>query len=139
MNLRASFPEAQGRHWEDAELLYARQRWGNADQLFGLSAECGLKAVMARHGMPLNASGHPLEHRHRKHIQALWAKFKRFSEHRAAAYVRALPPASPFSDWSHHNRYSGTGYTDRAAVDRHRGAARHIRQMVRLMEQDGMP
>ena len=40
------FADAHRRHWEDAELLHDHGRWANADQLYGFSAECGLKAVM---------------------------------------------------------------------------------------------
>ena len=53
MTLTVNFTEAHRRHWKDAKLLYAHRRWGNADHLFGFSAECGLKAVMTRLGMPL--------------------------------------------------------------------------------------
>ncbi len=136
MNLMAHFPKAHWRHWEDAELLYAHERWGNADHLFGFSAECGLKAVMASHGMPLDASGHPGESSHRKHIQDLWGVFEQFIRYHAAAYLRGLPPGSPFSDWSHQNRYSAMGHSGRAAVDRHREAARGILRMVRLLDED---
>lgn len=44
--LGTDFVDAHERHWRDAELLWQHQRWANADQLYGLSAECGLKALM---------------------------------------------------------------------------------------------
>ena len=44
----ANFVDAHHRHWEDAQLLFRNHRWANADQLYGLCAECGLKAVMRR-------------------------------------------------------------------------------------------
>ena len=53
----ADFVDAHRRHWEDAELLFDHQRWANADQLYGLSAECGLKAVMQILGMPVDDQG----------------------------------------------------------------------------------
>lgn len=136
MNLMAHFPKAHWRHWEDAELLFAHRRWGNADHLFGFSAECGLKAIMARHGMALDAFGHPRESSHRKHIRDLWAEFDHFMKRRPSEYRRFLPPGRPFSDWSHQDRYSDSGYSDRAAVERHRAAARGILRMVRSLEQD---
>lgn len=40
----ADFPDAHARHWQDAERLAQAGRWANADQLYGYSAECGLKA-----------------------------------------------------------------------------------------------
>ncbi len=42
----AAFADAHRRHWEDAELLFAHERWSNSDQLYGFSAERGLKTVM---------------------------------------------------------------------------------------------
>ncbi len=136
MNLMAHFPKAHWRHWEDAELLYAHERWGNADHLFGFSAECGLKAVMAKYGMPLDAFGHPRESSHRKHIQDLWEVFEQLISDHGAASLGDLPAGSPFSDWSHRDRYSAQGYACRAAVDRHREAARSILRLVRLVGED---
>ena len=43
--MNEDFLDAHLRHWTDAELLYAAQRWANADHLYGISAECGLKGL----------------------------------------------------------------------------------------------
>lgn len=59
MTLPVDFVDAHRRHWADAELLFDHERLGNADQLYGFSAECGLKAVMTGLGMPLDPSGRP--------------------------------------------------------------------------------
>jgi len=37
------FLDPHDRHWEDGERLFGVSRWANADHLYGLSAECGLK------------------------------------------------------------------------------------------------
>ncbi len=140
MTQTMDFVAAHRRHWEDAELLLDHERLGNADHLYGFSAECGLKAVMTRLGMPLEPSGDPREREHRKHIQELWPVFKSFAEERAGSvYLRQLPRGTPFSDWSHHARYSRTGCSGENAVDQHRDAARDILRMVMLAEQDGTP
>ena len=138
MTLPADFFEAHRRHWGDAEVLYGHERLGNADHLYGFSAECGLKAVMTKLGMPLDRFGGPSEDRHKKHIQHLWAVFERFATARdGSVYLRELPSRTPFSGWSHHDRYSGTGHLGGNAVARHREAARGILRMVELAEQDG--
>ena len=67
----ADFVDAHHRHWTDAELLFERDRWANADQLYGFSAECGLKAVMKTFGMPVDETGTPEEREHRVHVQDL--------------------------------------------------------------------
>ena len=67
----ADFADAHRRHLEDAELLFDRERWAKADHLYGLSAECGLKAVMRSLGMPVDAVGMPREREHRQHMPDL--------------------------------------------------------------------
>ena len=58
----ADFHDAHRRHWQDAELLRKHGRWANADQLYGFSAECGLKAVMKALGMAVDSMGVPELH-----------------------------------------------------------------------------
>jgi hypothetical protein len=49
--MQADFLDAHERHWQDAELLLTNQRLANADHLYGMSAECGLKRLMLAFGM----------------------------------------------------------------------------------------
>ncbi len=46
--MQADFLDAHERHWQDAELLLTNQRLANADHLYGMSAECGLKRLCSR-------------------------------------------------------------------------------------------
>lgn len=59
MTLPVDFADAHRRHWGDAELLFRSRRLGNADHLYGLSAECGLKAVAEGLEMPVAPSRLP--------------------------------------------------------------------------------
>lgn len=136
MTLPADFADAHRRHWGDAEFLFTSERLGNADHLYGLSAECGLKAVMERLGMPLDARGRPPS-RYATHVQDLWPQFVAFaSGHGGARYVEELPAGTPFADWSHHDRYAREGHSGGAAVAGHRVAAKGIRRMVQAAEMD---
>lgn len=136
MTLPVDFADAHRRHFGDAELLFMSERLGNADHLYGLSAECGLKAVMERLGMPVDATGLPPK-RYMKHVQELWPQFEAFaSRHGGARYVEELPVGSPFADWSHNDRYARGGYSGEDAVGRHRVAANGIRRMVQAAEMD---
>ena len=127
------FVDAHRRHWTDAELLYGRERWPNADHLYGLSAECGLKAVMQRLGMPAKIC-----RKYRKHVDELWPKFEDFAQERdGARYLELRPDGKPFADWSIHDRYANRKHFDQGRVGPHREAAQGIRVMVRSMEQDG--
>ena len=132
----ADFTDAYSRHWEDAELLYGNRRWANADQLYGFSAECGLKAVMIVLGMQVDDAG-PVELKYRKHVQDLWPIFQQFAADRnEAEYMSLLPNGEPFSDWSHHDRYAHRENFKKANVEPHRRAAQGIQQMMECAAQD---
>ena len=139
----ADFTDAHHRHWQDAELLFANGRWPNADQLYGFSAECGLKTVMQALGMPVDpTTGNPAQSAHRKHVQDLWpefAKFVAFTQGRKGGrYLHLLPGGKPFASWSHHDRYVNRRSFPKQDVEQHQKAARGIRRMVRRAIQDGL-
>lgn len=129
----ADFVDAHRRHWTDAELLYGDRRWPNADHLYGLSAECGLKAVMRRLGMPAET---PREYR--EHLPKLWSKFEDYAKDRdGGRCLQLLPGDQPFADWSIDDRYAHRKHFDQGQVGPHRKAAQGIHVMVESMEQDG--
>ena len=131
----ADFRDAHLRHWQDAELLKQAGRWANADQLYGYSAECGLKAVMVANGMPVDAAGSPTERRHKQHIQNLWGAFRSFVHDRhTASLLHHLPEQNPFARWSHSDRYAASGHFTAATVSPHREAAQQVRQFCSRFE-----
>ena len=135
----ADFTDAHRRHWEDAELLYAHARWANADQLYGYSAECGLKLVMESLGMAVDEAGAPAERPHRVHVQELWPEFVAFAgvSREGGRYLALLPPDAPFADWSHHDRYAHRRHVGDQDAKRHRKAANEVRALVDLALEDG--
>jgi len=70
-DLPPDFYDAHERHWVDAELLRDKERWANADHLYGFAAECGLKRLMLAFGMTLDASGKPSEREDRTHAKQI--------------------------------------------------------------------
>ena len=143
MKHSADFTDAHLRHWEDAELLFRSARWPNADQLYGFSAECGLKTVMRALGMPVHpTTGSPAQQAHRKHVQDLWSEFAKFvtgvQGRKGVRYLGLLPGGKPFNDWSHHDRYAHRGNFPQQDVEQHQKAARGIRRMVQHAGQDGL-
>ncbi|MCE2542715.1 MAG: SAM-dependent methyltransferase [Acidobacteria bacterium] len=133
------FMDAHRRHWEDGELLFNNERWANADQMYGFSAECGLKAVMKYLGMTVDTAGVP-EEKYRKHVQELWPIFIDYAERRGGKrYLRRLPPGEPFADWSHHDRYAHRATFTKDSVEPHQAAAQRILDMVESSVQDGRP
>ena len=134
----ADFIDAHQRHWQDAELLFNEGRWANADQLYGFSAECGLKAVMKALGMSVEPDGKPTDEEHRKHVRELWPIFKSFvSGRNGSQYLNQLPNGDPFNNWSHHNRYARGCHFQEADVEPHRKAACTVYQMIQRAKQDG--
>ena len=120
-------------------MLFADDRWANADQLYGFSAECGLKAVMQVLGMPVDDQGKPPP-AYSKHVQTLWPVFVTFATNRnGARFLSRLPSETPFDDWSHHDRYAADGHFRRDNVEPHREAARGVIPMVQLAIQSGQP
>lgn len=118
-------------------MLFACERWPNADQLYGFSAECGLKAVMVELGMPVDETGAPTLEKHRKHVHELWPEFAQFVNGPAqGAWFRDFPGGEPFRDWRHHDRYANGRQFDRRSVDPHRKAADRICRMVRQFAQE---
>ena len=139
MKYQPDFVDAHDRHWEDAEMLFVGKCRANADQLYGLSAECGLKAVMQSLGMKLDPKGKPEEKQHQQHVNGLWPIFQDFAKNRGGArYSQMLPNGEPFVDWSIHERYGHRSQIHEAKINPHREAAREIRQMVSAAVQDGI-
>lgn len=127
--------DAHRRHWEDAELLYDHQRWANSDQLYGLSSECGLKAVMK---VQVDTSGRPQNRQHRAHIDQFWHVYVTSVEGRAGARIlSSISDENPFADWSIHDRYANRIHIAKEYLEPHRDAARKIRTIVQLALQDG--
>ncbi len=122
MNL--NFRDASERHLGDGELLLDEDRSANADYLFGISAECSLKAIMERLGMATSRVGSPKDPGHKVHMPALWAAFQSFAGGRLAPrYIEPLDAENPFADWKVDQRYwKRTAIGGRAAAN-HRNAA----------------
>lgn len=136
MQYPEDFLDAHRRHWCDAELLFKHRRWANADQLYGLSAECGLKAVMQVLEIGVDSDGN-LRKTYRKHIQDLWPIFITFiSGKNSSQYLDIFPKEMPFRNWSQHNRYANSHHFDEVSLGMHRDAANAVVQMVRTAKED---
>ena len=131
----ADFVDAHRRHWKDAELLFEHERWANADHLYGFSAECGLKAVMASLGMPVDSRGAP-QRKYRKHLPDIWLIFGHFAKGRGKRQYVLI--GDPFSGWSIHDRYANRSHFERACVVPHKCAAGQVCRVVERAERDGV-
>jgi hypothetical protein len=137
-NLPPDYLDAMERHWLDAEDLFQRTdpRLANADQLYGLSAECGLKALMRKWGMDLNSNNAPTDARDRKHADLIWDRYGTYRQGRFTTL--ALPPTNPFDDWSIHHRYAHRSCFQKAVVEVHKQGAAVVQQIVKEADRIGV-
>lgn len=120
------FLDAHRRHWEDAELLFREGRLANADHLYGMSAECGLKYLLIRLGVPLSRQ-------ERLHVNELWNHFRRLPSARRFPEILGWLGGNPFYDWRVDQRYAHRTRFDRSRVEDHRkGALKVWRLLARL-------
>ncbi|MBF0630201.1 MAG: hypothetical protein HQL89_04335 [Magnetococcales bacterium] len=98
--------DAAERHRRDAELLFKAGRMANADHLYGLAAECLLKAFWERHFH--DHFTHGKKNRKFPHMDGnrLWNDFMIFMDGRAGIMLpwRFLE-GCPYDDWHVSQRY----------------------------------
>ncbi len=128
--LTEHFRDAMDRHWQDAELLHRKERLANADHLYGLSAECGLKAL-------LEQDGNRIEGRTRCHIDKLWGECGSLAGGRAESTSDFNPENNPFHDWRIDDRYAHRSEIRSGQLQRHRLGAEQVRTMIE--RRNGMP
>lgn len=137
--MSTDFRDAAKRHHEDAEHLFADDRLPNSDHLFGLAAECSIKAVMEALGMKTTRGGAPSDHGHKVHMPQQWAAFQSFvSGSLGSRYFSFLNQENPFSEWSVDQRYWIRQSIPRANVERHREASARCLTCLAVLVLDGV-
>ena len=137
--MRADFLDAHERHWVDAESLFQAQRWANADHLYGMAAECGLKRLMLAFGMPYDtAEDRPGKKADRQHANAIWARFEsyRCGHPQGAGYVLTTP--NPFDDWDVAQRYAHQSHFDQARAEAHQVGVMPVCKLIRKAKREGL-
>lgn len=114
------------------------KRWPNADHLAGVSAECGLKAILLSYfGAALNQNDRPFwgqPPRMLNHVDSLWKELPLIVGGRTCPVFSALITGSPppFATWDIADRYgSGNDITEQRA----RGHAGKAKEIVDVLEQ----
>lgn len=119
MPVTANFPLAAKRHWHDASLLEAKGRTGNAGQLYGFSAECGIKALLIKvlhyptelDGSPVGKppAGVPKVRKHVHQLVNIIGDIQGYAHNvqgrNGAKYTALIPNINDFSDWTIDHRY----------------------------------
>lgn len=138
--LGTDFVDAHERHWRDAELLWQHQRWANADQLYGLSAECGLKALMLKFGMQWDHDNDvPVDKKRDKvHTNKVWDRYEAYRGGHPKGAAYALPANNPFDDWDMSQRYAPSTAIDVTRARAHRTGAEWVKQLIEDAEKNGL-
>jgi hypothetical protein len=137
--MSTNYRDAAVRHYLDGDALLRGRSFPNADQVYGLSAECSLKVVMVGLGMQTTKKGAPKDHAHKVHMPELWMAFQSFAEGRLASrYLEPLAHLNPFDDWSVDQRYWGSSAFDAARAGDHRKAAAMCRESMERAVVDGV-
>ncbi len=137
-SFQPDFEDSAKRHWSDAKLLIENNRLPNADQVFGLSAECALKYIMLKNGLVLE-DGKPKEKKFRKHIDELWDHFRDFIENRNGVFFMSFTGigSNPFHDWDIGQRYHNSQYIRLESVKNHEKAVDNIIDLLYQTDMDG--
>ena len=137
--MQADFLDAHLRHWDDAEQLFQAQRWANADHLYGLAAECGLKRLMIRFGMGVSASsGSPTVPDDWKHANNIWARYESYRSGKVEGAEYGLPTPSPFDNWDVSDRYAHQSNFNQALAQAHRGGASAVGVLIAEARREGL-
>lgn len=137
--MQADFLDAHKRHWDDAERLFQAQRWANADHLYGMAAECGLKRLMRAFNMPVNPStGSPADSKDWKHANNIWARFESYRSGHAQGTGYALPSSNPFSNWDVADRYAHQSHFNQAQAQGHQAGAQAVRSLIAKAQLEGL-
>lgn len=130
-NMKADFLDAHLRHWDDAELLYNATRWANADHLYGLAAECGLKRLMIAFGMDIDrTTGSPKNQQDRIHADQAWLRYESYRSGHHDGVNHPLPTIDPFVDWKVNQRYAQQANFTQEIAEAHRIGAKIVHDLV---------
>ncbi|MEA9421995.1 hypothetical protein ACB316_03265 [Aeromonas sanarellii] len=135
--MQADFLDAHCRHWADAEFLRDAQRLANADHLYGMAAECGLKRLMEmlKQGPLIRADWvHVME----KKPHNAWSRYQVYLSGHANATKFPLPDVNPFADWSASQRYAKQSSFDAARVQKHQAGAKVVNELIRKAQMEGL-
>jgi hypothetical protein len=135
--MNPDFLDAHERHWEDAELLKDGNRLANADHLFGISAECGLKCLMIQFGMPMDTDK-PKDRQDRIHVNKIWIRFEAYRSGHLQGINYALSLPDPFMDWDVNQRYARRDDFDISRLASHRAGAEADLNLIKKAKLAGL-
>lgn len=137
--MNCDFYDAHQRHWDDAERLHVAERWANADQLYGLAAECGLKTLMQAFGMQFDSvKDRPQNGSDRVHANGAWDRYETYRSGHHAGTNYGIAGLNPFANWDVSQRYANQSHFDMAHVNPHKLGAKEVNCMIKKAKLEGL-
>lgn len=138
--MQADFLDAHERHWEDAERLFLAGRYANADHLYGMAAECGLKRLMVIFGMKVDRAkgGSPSDGKDRNHVNNIWDRFESYRSGKVEGVDYGLPVPNPFGNWDASDRYAHQSKFNQADVQIHQSGTTVICELIKKAQREGL-
>lgn len=134
--MNTHFAEPARRCFQDAETLFRSGRLGTPDHLYGLAAECALKAILV--GLKVICDLSP-ERRYKVHIDKLWGEYLlAVSSRGRSARSLSLDSYNPFISWLSEHRYWDDGAFDADRVSKHREGARKAIALLECARLNGV-
>lgn len=135
--MSTNFLQAHERHLNDANFLYEDSRYANAGQLYGLAAECGLKELMIKFGMPLN-NGSPQQNADRVHVDRVWQRYQSYQNSAANGVNFSLTIVNPFTGWGIHQRYWQNSCFNQATVEGYKNGVTLVANLIQKARIEGL-
>ena len=137
--MKADFLDAHESHWDDAERLFTASRFANADHLYGIAAECGLKRLMLAFGMPFDAiKDRPANRDDRNHIAQIWERFESYRSGHANGPGYLLAAPNPFNAWDVSDRYAHQANFDQTYAQPHQAGATVVCTLIKKAQFEGL-
>ena len=138
--MQSDFLDGHNRHFNDAEQLFATSRWANADHLYGLATECGLKRLMLVFGMPFDANRDMPQYKaDKKHANEIWSRYETYLNGHPQGTGYALPKTpNPFRNWDISQRYANQTQFDRTRIEPHRNATKQVQALIKKAQRAGL-
>ena len=127
-----NYGDAATRHWNDGKYLDDANRSENADQLYGIAAECAIKSAIV--SMTSSTASLEVQKGYRHHVESLWDKapVQQLSKNYPGLALLLRQP-NPFADWSVDQRYHVSGSITAEKLELHRGMAQRLLSAVQVL------
>lgn len=133
MPISEDFANAADRYWIDANTLHQSGRLATADHLFGVSAECALKAIMVKLSGKTSLPG-----KYKIHLPYIWNEFIAYIPLSGTHPYAGVLSSNPFSGWDVSDRYGHDSQFTASRVANHRAASSQAYKVLEKARLDGV-